>query len=96
MAEDETVHGMEDAVAAYVLDAAEPGESVRVRAHLAACSACRALERRLRRMAGALALAAEAASPPIELRARILDAAASGTPPGAGQGAPLRAPSRGP
>jgi Putative zinc-finger len=86
MAEDEPVHGMEDAVAASVLGAAEPGEEERVRAHLAACSGCRALERRLRRMVAALLLAAPAASPPIELRARVLDAAASGTSPGAGTG----------
>jgi anti-sigma factor RsiW len=91
MAEEKSIHRMKNAVAAYVLDASGPGEADAVRAHLATCSVCRALERRLRPIAAALPLAAPAASPPTALRARILDVAASATPPtsGADGAAPL-------
>jgi anti-sigma factor RsiW len=73
---------MEDAVAAYVLDACDEDEREVVRAHIEGCPGCRALERRLSTAAGGLPLATEEVRPPDRLRDRILAAAASA--PGAG------------
>lgn len=67
--------GMENEVAAFVLDALDPQEEATVRAHLASCASCRQLEQRLRRVLGSLPLAAEEAVPPPRLRERVLAAA---------------------
>ncbi|MFZ0216185.1 MAG: anti-sigma factor [Candidatus Dormiibacterota bacterium] len=71
--------GMENEVAAYVLDALEPSQEATVRAHLASCAGCRELESRLRRATNSLPLAAEEATPPGRLRERVL--AVAGAPP---------------
>jgi anti-sigma-K factor RskA len=71
---------LEDAVAAYLLGASEPGEAETVRAHLAGCASCRQLAARLTRAVGALPLAVDEVAPPGRLRERIL-AAASAEPP---------------
>ena len=71
---------LEDAVAAFVLGAGEPGEADMVRTHLEACASCLELAARLNRAVAALPLAAEEVSPPARLRERIL-AAAAGTAP---------------
>jgi len=68
---------VEDAVAAYLLGAGEPGEADMVRAHLAGCASCRELAGRLSRAVGALPLAVEEVAPPGRLRERILAAAAA-------------------
>jgi anti-sigma factor RsiW len=72
-------HGqMEDAVAAYVLDASgDEAERARVRAHIATCPTCRALVARLSQAVDALPLSTEEVRPPDGLRARILAAAAA-------------------
>lgn len=67
--------GMENEVAAFVLDALDTQEEAAVRAHLASCASCRQLEQRLRRVLGSLPLAAEEAVPPPRLRERVLAAA---------------------
>jgi len=84
---------MEDAVAAYALDACDDEERELVRAHIVACPSCRALARRLSLAVDALPLATEEVRPPERLRARILAAAAS-TPqaPAGGPPAPRIVP----
>lgn len=82
----ERIDGMENDVAAFVLDALEPQEEAAVRAHLASCPSCRELERRLRRAVASVPLAAEDATPPARLRERVLRAA------GAEQQAPASRP----
>ena len=72
---------MEDAVAAYALDACDDEERDLVRAHLDGCASCRELLRRLDRAVDALPLASDEVRPPDRLRSRILSAAAA--PPGA-------------
>ena len=72
-------HDMEELVAAYVLGALGPEEAHRVRAHLAGCSSCRELARRLGLSAAALPLAVETVPAPPELRNRVL-AAVQGIP----------------
>jgi len=69
---------MEEAVAAYALDACDDDdERERVRAHVAGCPGCRALLERLAPAVEALPLAADEVRPPDLLRARILAAAAA-------------------
>ncbi|HEY7199926.1 MAG TPA: anti-sigma factor [Candidatus Dormibacteraeota bacterium] len=68
---------MEDAVAAYALDACDDEERELVRAHIVACPSCRALARRLSQAVDALPLATDEVRPPDRLRARILSAAAT-------------------
>jgi len=91
---------MEDAVAAYLLGAGEPGEAETVRAHLTGCASCRELAARLSRAAAALPLAVEEAAPPGRLRERILAAASAEAPhasapsPHLPASAPLRLPRR--
>lgn len=86
---------MEDAVAAYLLGASEPGEADSVRAHLAGCAACRLLAARLTRAVSALPLAVDEVAPPGRLRARIL-AAAAAAPPGRTHHRPDSAPNPAP
>lgn len=69
---DDALHEL---TAAYALDALDPDEEHAYEAHLAGCERCRTDLAGFRDAAGALALAADPASPPPALRARILDAA---------------------
>ena len=71
---------LESSVAAWVLGALEPEEAEALRSHVEGCATCREVEKRLRRVVGALPLAAEEVSPPARLRARVLAAAAAGRP----------------
>lgn len=68
---------LESLVAAWVLDALEPGEVDVVRAHVEACPICRDTASRLRRAVGALPLEVEDVTPPAALRGRVLAAAAT-------------------
>ena len=68
-------NGIHDLTAAYALDALEPGESRAYEEHLAGCERCREELASLQATAGSLAYAVEPATPPAELRERILDAA---------------------
>jgi anti-sigma-K factor RskA len=63
--------------AAYALDALAPEERSDYESHLAQCERCRHELAELSGAAAALALAAPSAVPPVQLRARILDAAAA-------------------
>jgi anti-sigma-K factor RskA len=54
------------------LDALEPGEAARVRAHVATCVDCRAAYQAARQIADALLLAPEPVNPPGHLRRRLL------------------------
>lgn len=69
---------LESSVAAWVLGALEPEEAETLRSHVDGCATCREVEKRLRRVVGALPLVAEEVSPPARLRARVLAAAATG------------------
>lgn len=77
-------------VAPYALDALDAAEEQEFEQHLAHCERCREELAGLREAAAALALAAPPASPPPELRQRILDQARSERP----NVVPLRRPSR--
>ena len=63
--------------AAYALDALDQEEREQYEAHLAQCEQCRTELAGLGETAAALALAAPSASPPPQLRTRILEAAAA-------------------
>jgi anti-sigma factor RsiW len=69
---------MHELVAAYALDALEPEERRAFERHLDECPACREELPGLADSAAGLALAAEPADPPAELRGRILGAARAG------------------
>jgi hypothetical protein len=69
--------GMEDSVAAYVLDACDEDEREAVRTHIEGCTSCRDLVARLTQVADVLPLGSDIIRPPDRLRARILAAAAS-------------------
>ncbi len=69
---------MENAIAAWVLGAADPKEAGRVSKHLEGCASCRAIAARLRSVTDALPLAIVEVEPHPRLRQRILAAAASG------------------
>ncbi len=69
--------GMEDSVAAYVLDACDEDEREAVRAHIEGCVSCRDLVARLTQVADVLPLGSDIVRPPGGLRARILAAAAA-------------------
>jgi anti-sigma factor RsiW len=69
-----------DLTAAYALDALEPDEARAYEQHLAGCDRCRDELAALSESASSLAFAAGPASPPPELRARILAAAQAGRP----------------
>jgi anti-sigma-K factor RskA len=71
---------LEAMVAPWVLGALDEAEAEGVRSHVQGCASCREVAGRLRRVAGALPLAAEEVAPPARLRARVL-AAASATRP---------------
>jgi anti-sigma-K factor RskA len=71
---------LENAVAAYVLGAAEPDELEGVRAHLAGCDDCRAVAARLQRAVDELPMAVGLIAPPAHLKANILTAAAAPLP----------------
>jgi|SRR5690348_15481549 anti-sigma-K factor RskA len=68
---------LESSVAAWVLGALDPEEAEAVRSHVEACPTCRELAARLRRVVGALPLAADEATPPPRLRDRVLAGAAA-------------------
>jgi anti-sigma-K factor RskA len=65
---------LHDLVAAYALDALEPGERTLFERHLEECASCRAQLSELQLTASALAYA-ESTEPPPALRERILEAA---------------------
>jgi len=62
-------------VSAYALDALEPDEAAAVAEHLEQCEGCRAAFDAALETAALLALHADGAEPPVELRERILTAA---------------------
>jgi anti-sigma-K factor RskA len=69
-------HGdIETMVAPWVLGALDPAEEEAVRAHVDGCATCREVATRLRRVVGALPLAADETGPPARLRGRVLAAA---------------------
>lgn len=63
---------VDNLIEAYALGALEPDEVDRVEAHLATCSACRALVAPARATANALLLAAPQVQPPAGLRGKVL------------------------
>lgn len=65
---------LENAVAAYVLGAADPEEMESVRTHLAGCDSCRAVAARLQRAVDELPLAVELGAPPARLKTSLLAA----------------------
>jgi anti-sigma factor RsiW len=73
----ETLHEL---TAAYALDALDPEEREAFEEHLAGCERCQAEVAALGATAAELAFAAPAASPPPELRGRILQAARAERP----------------
>src|SRR5437588_4689526 len=84
---------MENAVAAFVLDACDEDERERVRVHVEGCLHCREVARRLSRAAESIPLVSREVRPPARLRERIL-AAAAVSPPGTQQEAPPAPPAR--
>jgi len=68
---------LESSVAAWLLGALDGDESEAVRMHVDGCASCREVAGRLRRVVGALPLAAEEVAPPPRLRERVLAAAGS-------------------
>lgn len=71
---------LEEAVAAYLLDALDEKERVQLGAHIEGCPSCRALMLRLSRAVNGLPMSVDEVRPPERLRERIMAAAA--TPPG--------------
>ncbi len=63
-----------EALAAYALGALDSEDRGAIEAHIRDCAECAAAIRSLRRVTGALALAAPARTPPPHLRARVLHA----------------------
>jgi anti-sigma-K factor RskA len=63
---------VEDLIAGYVLSTLTPDERRDVEAHLHGCSRCEQLAREFRSVAGLLPLAAEPATPPQGLKAKLL------------------------
>jgi len=72
---------LEEAVAAYLLDALDQDERAQLGAHIEGCPSCRALMRRLSRAVHGLPISVDDVRPPERLRERIM-AAAAVTPPG--------------
>jgi len=70
-----TNEDLHELVAAYALDALDADERRDYEAHLAGCEQCRTTLAELAETTGALALAAPATDPPVDLRGRILAAA---------------------
>jgi anti-sigma-K factor RskA len=68
---------LEDAIAAWVLGATDPGEAERVSRHLEGCASCRAIAARLGKVTNAIPMAVEEVEPSPGLRQRIMAAAAS-------------------
>ena len=71
---------LEEAVAAYVLDALDGKERAQLAAHVEGCPSCRALMWRLSRAVNGLPMSVDDVRPPDRLRERIM-AAAAVTPP---------------
>lgn len=71
---------IEDLLAPFVLGATDPEEDELVRSHLEGCETCTATVRRLRRVLGAVPVAAETITPPPRLREQILAAASASRP----------------
>jgi anti-sigma-K factor RskA len=69
---------MENAIAAWVLGAADPDEARRISRHLEGCPSCRVIAERFRSVTDAIPLAVEEVEPNPRLRQRILAAAGSG------------------
>lgn len=78
---------MEEAVAAYLLDALEDDERARVAAHIEGCPTCRALMGRLSHAVDSLPTSVDDVRPPDRLRERIM-AAAAVTPAGEQEATP--------
>ncbi len=93
MSDDVRHEELEAMVAPWVLDALDAAEADAVRAHVEGCASCRELAARLRRVVGALPLAADEVSPPARLRDRVLAAAAASPRAAAPVAKPLRRPS---
>ena len=72
---------LESLVAAWVLNALEPGEINGVRAHVETCPICRETASRLRGAVGALPLGVEDVTPSAALRERILASASASRRP---------------
>jgi hypothetical protein len=68
---------MENAIAAWVLGAADSKEAEEIAMHIEGCASCRETAARLTRVAGAMPLDADEVEPPARLRQRILAAAAT-------------------
>ena len=77
---------LEEAVAAYLLDALEDDERAQVAAHIEGCPSCRALIWRLSHAVDSLPAAVDDVRPPARLRDRILRAAV--TPAGQAEARP--------
>ena len=71
---------LHELTAAYALDALDPDEREAFEEHLAGCERCRAEVAAFGATSGQLAFGAPAASPPPELRGRILEAARAERP----------------
>jgi len=93
MSDDLRHEELEAMVAPWVLDALDPAEGEAVRAHVEGCASCREVAARMRRVVGALPLAADEVSPPARLRERVLAAAAASPRAGAPMARPVRRPS---
>ncbi len=78
---DERSH-VHDLVGAYVLRAITPPEEELVRRHLSTCAACRQLESDLHEASDLLPALAGEATPPAQLRARLLEIVRAEAPPG--------------
>lgn len=70
-----TNEDLHELVAGYALDALDADDRRAFESHLAGCERCRAELAALREAAGTLAFAVEGATPPTDLRGRILAAA---------------------
>lgn len=83
---------LQDSVSAWVLGAVDEQEAESIRAHVEGCSSCREVEVRLRRVVGALPLAADEVIPPARLRERVLAAATASRRTATTTRVPIRRP----
>jgi anti-sigma-K factor RskA len=80
---------LEGMVAPWVLGALDEADGEAVRTHVEGCATCREVAVRLRRVVGALPLAAEEVVPPPRLRAKVLAAAEASRERAAGVSPPV-------
>src|SRR3954447_14896870 len=66
-------HRRSDEIAAYLLDALEPGEAAELERHLAGCEECRTELEWLRPAVQLLPESVERVAPPAELRGRLIE-----------------------